>query len=1079
MEVIDYVKGLSRICRSRFLGAGFTGMVLLIMGTWAGEVTAQTSRANALNSQGQKLLSAGKYAEAEQVFRKLVPASEKAYGRNHSNTGSSLANLSESLENQGKYRDAESFRLRSLAIKKRTLGLNHWEVASSMHQLGMIYFGQQRYREAIDMFEESRPRMKRRAPNNWLVGASIIRSMDAYTALGEWAEVDRLIEEGEEFYRGSTNTDKAWILLKKGDLNRQRGELKEAETAFKESYQLFKKGNYHYRNSCQALLGLGTVYSQTGRPREAENIFNEVIEHNKSIGNTGEAISTKFTLATLFGSEGRFKEAAELLETVLAEHSAIYNGFQPPQYLQSLGEWYWQLGNYKRAEEIFLQCLPMREKVLGVNHPQTAVSYRNVAHASVGLGKMEQAKKFALKGFEAERSHREKILKYFDERACLGFASGSDEIFQLAGKCLDGELAAICQISFKGAISEAMNHRRKAENSLRKSSSSRKLLESKQETGAKYFKCLLEKGSHHEETKKLAGNLEVIEKQIAKEVGETVSEGPAAITLDRVREAIGNNEVLVETFYYRHRLDSEEYKWEDRYSSSLIRNHGEIEYISHGSAERINHSVRLYREALLNHAPEPTAAARSGAFRSAEQVLYNSFLSPIEKSLNPGDTVIFSLDSQLHFIPPGMLRGPDGIPFCKKFNVRYVASGRDLIKESQESKSNTALVLGNPSFRHYGPLSTMAETGGETDPVLVSTFRNGISKDAGSVNLVPLPGTAREVERISEKLTARGYRIEFLKGIEASEEALKTGVNGACVIHLATHGFFLNEIEIPRSDQPLGAATGSTGIQLNEIQDPMYRSGLALSGAQCTFNLWESGRIPTPASDGVLTAAEANLLNLHGTDLVVLSACETAKGEALDGEGVMGLRRAFAGAGANSTIMTLWPVDDAATVEVMDVFYDKYLAGEHPAIALAEMQKELYQPFVEKYGEVEAIAQLAPFVCFSVGAIPTSQWSNSVSHAKKPQPKGQVTPRLNMPVTQRKKDEEKIEVPIIGGSGRRIIDWKEKTWTTIFGKEFTGTFVESLDDGTVKFLSLEEGVITMSISDLTQEGRTVIYGKTE
>ncbi len=83
----------------------------------------------------------------------------------------------------------------------------------------------------------------------------------------------------------------------------------------------------------------------------------------------------------------------------------------------------------------------------------------------------------------------------------------------------------------------------------------------------------------------------------------------------------------------------------------------------------------------------------------------------------------------------------------------------------------------------------------------------------------------------------------------------------------------------------------------------------------------------------------------------------------------MGLRRAFASAGANSTIMTLWPVNDAATVEVMDAFYEKYLSGTHPAIALAEVQNELYQPFVEKYGEVEAIALLAPFVCMSLGKV--------------------------------------------------------------------------------------------------------------
>ena len=120
----------------------------------------------------------------------------------------------------------------------------------------------------------------------------------------------------------------------------------------------------------------------------------------------------------------------------------------------------------------------------------------------------------------------------------------------------------------------------------------------------------------------------------------------------------------------------------------------------------------------------------------------------------------------------------------------------------------------------------------------------------------------------------------------------------------------------------------------------------------------------------MLLAAEVTALDLRGTDLVVLSACETAVGESLDGEGVMGLRRALYSAGANSTIMTLWPVNDESTVEVMDAFYEKYLNGTHPAIALPEVQNELYEPFVERYGEVEAIARLAPFVCMSLGQIP-------------------------------------------------------------------------------------------------------------
>lgn len=241
------------------------------------------------------------------------------------------------------------------------------------------------------------------------------------------------------------------------------------------------------------------------------------------------------------------------------------------------------------------------------------------------------------------------------------------------------------------------------------------------------------------------------------------------------------------------------------------------------------------------------------------------------------------------------------------------------------------------------------------------------------MSLRPLPGTAREINQLNARLESKGYQVTTLDQNEASEEALRQQIAGVGIVHLATHGFFLKETSRPEKKFPgpgIGFQMGGeTRINPANIEDPMYRSGLALSGAQSTFNLWKEGKVPPPSRDGVLMAVEANLLDLRGTDLVVLSACETAVGESLDGEGVMGLRRAFINAGANSTIMTLWPVNDEATVEVMEAFYEKYLGGTHPAIALAEVQNELYEPFVKKYGEVEAIARLAPFICMSLGEV--------------------------------------------------------------------------------------------------------------
>jgi len=145
------------------------------------------------------------------------------------------------------------------------------------------------------------------------------------------------------------------------------------------------------------------------------------------------------------------------------------------------------------------------------------------------------------------------------------------------------------------------------------------------------------------------------------------------------------------------------------------------------------------------------------------------------------------------------------------------------------------------------------------------------------------------------------------------------------VLHLATHGFFLAEGEL------LAAR--------DTLKNPMRRAGLTLCGAQRSLNLWK-GKVPPSASDGILTAEEVSALQLKGTWIVTLSACDTGLGEARAGEGVLGLRRGFIQAGAQNLLMTLWRIEDETTVDVMLDFYQRAFATGDPPRALAEIQRD-------------------------------------------------------------------------------------------------------------------------------------------
>src|SRR4029077_3749220 len=149
---------------------------------------------------------------------------------------------------------------------------------------------------------------------------------------------------------------------------------------------------------------------------------------------------------------------------------------------------------------------------------------------------------------------------------------------------------------------------------------------------------------------------------------------------------------------------------------------------------------------------------------------------------------------------------------------------------------------------------------------------------------------------------------------------------------IATHGFFLlNSTTNAALEPSRTGVNGTRSISASvKIENPLLRSGLALTGA----NLNKGG-----GDDGILTALEASNLNLWGTKLVTLSACDTGVGEVRNGEGVYGLRRAFFLAGTESLVMSLWPVSDYVTRELMTDYYSglKRGFGRGEALRLAQL----------------------------------------------------------------------------------------------------------------------------------------------
>jgi CHAT domain-containing protein len=222
------------------------------------------------------------------------------------------------------------------------------------------------------------------------------------------------------------------------------------------------------------------------------------------------------------------------------------------------------------------------------------------------------------------------------------------------------------------------------------------------------------------------------------------------------------------------------------------------------------------------------------------------------------------------------------------------------------------------------------------------------SNDEKSFNY--LKGTKEEVSTLAAAFTDARWKVQLLTGDNALEQKVKKveGITSPRVIHLATHGYFYppptdykKQVDVWINDK------NAYQHRIQQHEHPLYRSGLVLTGANLTWTGRPKGTLDL--NDGILTAYEVAMLDLYGTELVVLSACETGRGESSETEGVYGLQRAFKQAGVDKLIVSLWKVDDEVTKKFMTCFYKNYLSGLSVNEALVNtkitMQKIYSNPY--------------------------------------------------------------------------------------------------------------------------------------
>jgi CHAT domain-containing protein len=327
------------------------------------------------------------------------------------------------------------------------------------------------------------------------------------------------------------------------------------------------------------------------------------------------------------------------------------------------------------------------------------------------------------------------------------------------------------------------------------------------------------------------------------------------------------------------------------------------------------------------------------------QSIYGQIWKPLEPFLKNVTRVYVSADGAFHKINLGALRLADGTYLADKLEIKPVFSLREsstLHREPSAVNREPSIFVGNPKFSLSSAIVSNSRSVVETDSVADNSVLDPLPimlrnlDESRGLTLAPLPGSQKEVEEITALLQKNGLQFNLLTQENATESALKA-VKKPKIMHLATHGYFL-----------ANSRNGTAGLSRGVVErNPMLRSMLFFAGAQATLDKKNNSK--SEGDDGILTAYEVQNMDLEGTELVVLSACQTAQGKLQNGEGVFGLQRALRIAGAQNIILSLWDVDDAVGRIFMRTFYEKWLGGMSKSAAFRfaqlEVKKAYPQPF--------------------------------------------------------------------------------------------------------------------------------------
>jgi len=827
----------------------------------------------------------GKYKQADETMQKAYKYLDKSGERLGLNVGSS-EELAALYIAQGRYKAAEDIIKRSIDLNEKKYGIDHYRLVKPLSLYSELYLvtgdyidAEKNVKRALDLSEKT-------------LGDTSVPYMDNLTLLAEIHVAMGNYKEAKEIYTdsrnliqqkfGEGNIREARILEKLADVN-----FKSDDADIKVINGLLDKAkeiiitnfNSSHPSYADLLEYHGKVYMEYGKFAEAEeNIMDArtiwFAVHGK---HHIKLARNEMLLGDLKYKEEKFKEAYVNFKTASENFKNILDDGHP-EYINTrskMGRSLFASGDFIGAMKVYDETTEKYLEYLTLYFPSLSEKEKGSYWNSI-KDDFEAYNTLAIK-FAGSKSKTRKTL-------------GNIYSFKLSTK-------AILQSSSAKLKNRVVN------------SGDGDLIFRFEQYNEK--KELLIKGLSMSASERLENNVDMGE--LEKEIN----------SLEK--------DLSEESEEFSQIFDNEQYNWKN-VKKTLKPNEYAIEIVRFRYWDKVFTDSILYA-ALVVHskskAPEMVLLSNGNEldgkffkyytnvikYKAKDKRSYGEFWAEIDALIPDSSTIYISADGVYNQMNIETLVDSSGYYMIDKDDIYYVSNTKDLVLNATEGykqvyETNSAFLIGNPKFA--GDVSKI-------------DMGNKVS------SIDPLPGAEKEILNITKLMAKKNWKYRTLIGDSATESSIKA-MESPRVFHVATHGFFMNEV------------TNEKNVGKEDIADnPLLRSGLLFTGAGellANNNIYDFNK-----ADGILTAYEAMNLNLDNTELVILSACETGRGEIKSGEGVYGLQRSFIVAGADNVVMTLFKVNDQVTQELMNDFYSHWLAGESKREAFQNAKKRIKEKY--------------------------------------------------------------------------------------------------------------------------------------